>query len=240
MDLIRGGDSLLNMRRLPVSLKNKEVTMTTFDLKEVDALLSTTRAVRKRLDLDRSVEKSMIMDCIELSQQAPTGSNRQGWRWVVVTDTDKRKAIAEYYRKGIGTYLNSAKAEAEKKGALQDARVFESAQYLANHMQDVPVQIIPCIETGHIADDAPRRAWIGLGGSIFPAIWSFQLALRSRGLGSCITTLHLSYEKQVAEIIGVPKTVVQIALLPVAYTKGNIFRPAVRPPVDEIVHWEHW
>lgn len=214
--------------------------MTTFDLAAADALLSTTRAVRKRLDMDRPVERSVIMDCIALSQQAPTGSNRQGWRWLVVTDAEKRKALGDYYRKGVGSYLTTAKADAEAKGASQDARVFDSAQYLVDRMQDVPVHVIPCIEAGHIPADAPRRAWIGLGGSIFPAVWSFQLALRARGLGSCLTTLHLAYEKEVSDLLGIPETMVQIALLPVAYTKGTDFKPAKRPPADEITHWDHW
>ena len=214
--------------------------MTTFDLATTDELLSTTRAVRKRLDMDRSVERSVITDCIGLSQQAPTGSNKQGWRWVVVTDPEKRRVIADYYRKGVGDYLFTAKAAAEERGAGQDVRVFESAQFLADRMQDAPVHIIPCIEAGHIAADAPRRAWIGLGGSIFPAIWSFQLALRARGLGSCLTTLHLSYENEVSELLGIPDSMLQIALLPVAYTKGTDFKTAKRPPADEIIHWEQW
>jgi nitroreductase len=214
--------------------------MTTFDLAMTDALLSTTRAVRKRLDMERPVEKSVIMDCIDLSQQAPTGSNRQGWRWVVVTDAEKRAVLGGLYRKGVGDYLATAKTDAEARGAVQDARVFDSAQYLADRMQDAPVHIIPCIEAGHIPSDAPRRTWIGLGGSIFPAIWSFQLALRSRGLGSCLTTLHLAYEKEAADLLDIPDTVAQIALLPVAYTKGTDFKPAKRGPVDDIVHWESW
>ena len=214
--------------------------MTNFDLTMTDALLSTTRAVRKRLDMEGPVEQSVIMDCIGLSQQAPTGSNRQGWRWVVVTDADKRKVLGELYRQGVGSYLTSAKTEAEERGAAQDARVFDSAQYLADRMQDAPVHVIPCIEAGHIPADAPRRAWIGLGGSIFPAIWSFQLALRARGLGSCLTTLHLAYEKEAADLLGIPETMAQIALLPVAYTKGTDFKLAKRGPVDDIVHWESW
>ena len=214
--------------------------MTTFDLATTDALLATTRAVRKRLDMDRPVERSVIMDCISLSQQAPTGSNKQGWRWVVVTDAEKRKVIADCYRKGVGDYLVTAKAAAEARGASQDARVFDSAQFLADRMQDAPVHVIPCIEAGHIAADAPRRAWIGLGGSIFPAIWSFQLALRARGLGSCLTTLHLSYDKEVSELLGIPDTMLQIALLPAAYTKGTDFKPAKRPPAEEITDWERW
>ncbi len=214
--------------------------MTTFDLSITDELLSTTRAVRKRLDLERPVEPSVIRECLDLSQQAPTGSNRQGWRWVVVTDVGKRKALADLYRKGVGDYLVQAKQAAEKQGAVQDARVFDSAQYLAERMQDVPVHVIPCIEAGHIAADAPRRAWIGLGGSIFPAIWSFQLALRARGLGSCLTTLHLAYEDDAAELLGIPENMVQMALLPVGYTKGTDFKPAKRGPVDDIIHWEGW
>jgi nitroreductase len=214
--------------------------VTTFELSMTDALLSTTRAVRKRLDMDRPVERSVILDCIGLSQQAPTGSNRQGWRWLVVTDEEKRKVLGDLYRKGVGDYLTGAKKEAEARGAAQDARVFDSAQYLAERMQDAPVHVVPCIEAGHIPADAPRRAWIGLGGSIFPAIWSFQLALRSRALGSCLTTLHLAYEKEAADLLGIPDTVAQIALLPVAYTLGTDFKPAKRGPVDDIVHWEAW
>jgi len=214
--------------------------VTTFDLATTDELLSTTRAVRKRLDMDRLVERSVITDCIGLSQQAPTGSNKQGWRWVVVTDPEKRRVIADYYRKGVGDYLVTAKAAAVDSGASQDARVFDSAQFLADRMQDVPVHVIPCIEAGHIPTDAPRRAWIGLGGSIFPAIWSFQLALRARGLGSCLTTLHLSYEKEVSALLGIPESMVQIALLPVAYTKGTDFKLAKRPPAEDIIHWESW
>lgn len=214
--------------------------MTTFDLPMADALLSTTRAVRKRLDFERPVEKSVIKDCIDLSQQAPTGSNKQGWRWIVVTDAEKRQALAELYRKGADAYLGEAKRLAEERGAAQDARVFDSAMYLAEHFQDAPVHVIPCIEAGHIAADAPRRAWIGLGGSIFPAIWSFQLALRARGLGSCLTTLHLGHEAEAATLLGIPDNMVQIALLPVAYTKGMDFKPAKRPPADDIIHWEGW
>ena len=211
-----------------------------FDLAVTDALISTTRSVRKRLDITRPVERSVIMDCVELSQQAPTGSNRQGWRWVAVTDIEKRKIIGDYYRRGVGSYLDDAKKEATNRGAAQDARVFESAQYLADNMCNVPVQIIPCINTSHMPKDAGSRKWLSLGGSIFPAIWNFQLALRARGLGSCITTLHLAYEKEVSRLIGIPENFVQVALLPVAYTQGIDFKLAKRPPADHIVHWNRW
>ena len=214
--------------------------MTKFDLMSADSLLSTTRAVRKRLDFGRSVENSLIIKCLEISQQAPTGSNRQGWRWIIITEKEKRKIIANYYRKGAGTYLEEAKNTAISQGADQDLKVFESAQYLADNMENVPVLVIPCIDTSHMPLNAPGRKWLSLGGSIFPAIWSFQLALRARGLGSCITTLHLAYETEISEIIGIPKDFSQVALLPVAYTKGTDFKPAKRPPVTDILHWNKW
>ena len=118
--------------------------------------------------------------------------------------------------------------------------MFDSAQYLADNMKDVPLLVIPCIDTSHMLRNAPARKWLSLGGSIFPAIWSFQLALWAHGLGSCITTLHLAYEREISKIIGIPETFEQVALLPVAYTKGTDFKPAKRPPVSEIIHWNSW
>ncbi|MEQ9126534.1 MAG: nitroreductase family protein [Alphaproteobacteria bacterium] len=214
--------------------------MTVFDLAETDALLSTTRAVRKRLDFDRPVPEDVLRDCLELTQQAPTGSNRQGWRWVVVRDAGTRRALADIYRKGAGSYLDEAQAAAEAKGAAQDARVYDSARYLAARLQDAPVHVIPCIRVDHLPADPPRRVWAGLMGSIMPAVWSFQLALRSRGLGSCLTTLHLAHEAEAARLLGIPEGVMQVGLLPVAYTVGTDFKPAKRPPLDEVVHWEKW
>jgi nitroreductase len=214
--------------------------MSVYDLSITDALLSTTRAVRKRLDLDRPVEREILEECLDLSQQAPTGSNRQGWRWLVVTEPDTRARLAELYRKGAGDYLADAHRTAQESGAQQDARVYESALYLAERLQDVPVHVIPCIAVGHLPDNPPRRVWPGLMGSIMPAVWSFQLALRARGLGSVLTTLHLSCEAEAAALLGIPDDIMQVGLLPVAYTKGTEFKPAKRPPVGEIVHWERW
>ena len=214
--------------------------VTKFDVKHTDTLLTTTRAVRKRLDLNRLVEEQQIIKCLEISQQAPTGSNRQGRQWVIITDKGKRRMIANYYRQGAGNYLEEGKNSARDRGAEQDFKVFESAQYLADKMEDVPLLVIPCIDTSYMPLNAPGRKWLSLGGSIFPAIWSFQLALRARGLGSCITTLHLAYEREISKIIGIPETFAQVALLPVAYTKGTDFKPANRPPVSEIIHWNNW
>lgn len=214
--------------------------MSVYDLSITDALLSTTRAVRKRLDFEKPVPRRIIEDCLELALQAPTGSNRQGWRWIVVTDADTRMALADLYRKGAGAYLDDAYREATASGATQDSRVFDSARYLAARLQDAPVHVIPCILADHIPADAPRRAWGGLMGSIYPAMWSFQLALRARGLGSVLTTLHLKYEDEAAALLGIPDNVIQAGLLPVAYTIGTDFKPAKRRPLDEIVHWEKW
>ena len=202
---------------------------------DADELLSTTRAVRKRLDLDRPVEREVILDCLRLAVQAPTASNTQDWRWMVVTDPDKRAAIAEIYRScGLG-YLSSA-ADTSPEG--QTKRVYESAVYLAEVLDRVPVFVIPCIaQPINLAMNVTAASAYG---SIIPAAWSFQLALRSRGLGSVWTTLHLLREADVAELLGIPEGVTQVALLPVAYTKGTDFKPAVRPPVEDITSWNTW
>ena len=212
--------------------------MTPFDLAETDRLLSTTRAVRKRLDLDRPVEREVLLDCIRLAQQAPTGSNSQGWRWLIVTDPAKRSALAELYRRGGADYLASARS-AFGDDQPQMRRVIDSASFLAENLERVPVHVIPCLKGRPLEGTSPAM-WAGLMGSIFPAVWSFQLALRSRGLGSTLTSFHLAFEKEAAALLGVPDDVMQVALLPVAYTRGTDFRPAERPPVERIVHWDTW
>ena len=207
-----------------------------FDIAMTDALLSTTRAVRKRLDLERPVPRAVIDECLELAVQAPTGSNSQTWRWVVVDDAGKRQALADLYRKGAEPYLSGA---SEQAGDAQTRRVFDSAMYLMDRLQDVPVHVIPCL-AGRPEANAPVAVLGGLFGSIYPAVWSFQLALRARGLGSTFTTLHLVQEEAAAELLGIPDNVMQVALLPVAYTKGTDFKPAKRPPVANITHWNQW
>ena len=201
-----------------------------FDLAQVDALLSTTRAVRKRLDFDREVPNDVLLECLQLAVQAPTGSNRQGWRWMVVRDPAKRQALADLYNRGGGEYLRAAAAAADP--ATQTGRVMDSANFLAANMARVPVMVIPLI-VGRVDEN---NAAAGLFGSIIPAMWSFQLALRSRGLGSCYTTLHLRFEQETAELLGIPSHMTQAGLLPVAYTKGTDFKPASRPPVEEITY----
>ena len=207
-----------------------------FDLAETDRLLSTTRAVRKRLDLERPVEREVILECLRLAVQAPTQSNSQTWRWMVVTEPEKKAIVADAYRKVGLTYLEQA-AGAEQDEQTQ--RVYESAVSLAKLLEQVPAMVIPCVKKDY--DPAHGNAVAAsVYGSIIPATWSFQLALRSRGLGSVFTTLHLFQDKVVAEALGIPDDVLQIALLPVAYTIGTDFKPAERPPVEQITYWNQW
>ncbi len=210
-----------------------------FDLAMTDALLATTRAVRKRLDLDRAVPREVILECLELAVQAPTGGNRQTWRWIVIDDAGKRAALAELYRSTAHGYLTSAAAESAAQGNTQTARVMDSALWLAENMEKVPVLVIPCVE-GRPPENAPAAMTAGLYGSIFPAVWNFQLALRARGLGSTLTTLHLLNEQAAAELLGIPDDIQQVAMLPVGYTKGTDFKRAARAPVSEITHWNGW
>ena len=209
-----------------------------------DELLTTTRSVRKRLDLEREVPESLVRECIELAVQAPTGSNRQGWHWVVVTDADKRQAIGELYRQAFEVYRNSPLSTFgvplhDPERARTQERVVDSAQYLADHMGEVPVLVIPCLE-GRV-DNLPSFASASLWGSLFPAAWSFMLAARDRGLGTCWTTLHLMHEQAVADILGIPfADVAQGLLTPVAYTTGTDFGPAPRSNLDEVIHVDGW
>ncbi len=222
------------------------------DLATIDHLLTTTRSVRKRLDFDRAVEPELIERCIELALQAPTGSNLQGWHFMVVTDPEQRAEIAKLYRKGQQAYYrlmqdNPARFSQTDSRLLRRNKLVESSAYLSSNLQRVPVLIIPCIERDmaevpHWAAVAEQRSvhQASLYGSIIPAAWSLMLALRSRGLGSSFTTFHLFYEKEAAELLGIPEHVLQTSLLPVAYYKGKDFRPANRRPGREVTHWNSW
>lgn len=212
-------------------------------LEITDHLLTTTRSVRKRLDFSRPVEAEIIQRCLEIAIQAPSGSNRQGWHFLVITDAEKKKAIGDLYLKSFMDYARAtAKAPADTREHAPDPetqkKVASSAMYLARHMHEAPVLIIPCIE-GRVEKSSPAMA-AGLYGSILPAAWSLMLALRARGLGSAWTTLHLVYEKECAEILGIPEYVTQAALLPVAYFTGEDFKPAERIPAEEITYWNGW
>jgi nitroreductase len=207
----------------------------TIDTAVTDQLLSTTRAVRRRLDLDRPVERSVILDCLRLAIQAPTASNAQDWRWVVVTDPEKKAELARMYAAGGSEYLKAAAANATEP---QTKRVYESALYLTEVLDRVPVHVIPCIQ-GRV-DNAPNMMAAARYGSIIPAAWSFMLALRSRGLGSAWTTLHLFKEKEAAALLGIPDDMTQVALIPVGYITGGDLKAAERPPVEGITYWDTW
>jgi nitroreductase len=210
-----------------------------------DQLLSTTRAVRKRLDLTRPVEPELIRECVELAVQAPTGSNTQFWHFVIVTDAEKRKALGELYRLGmLAAY--GPDSENSKRPPLKDPqaartqeRIKDSSWYLAEHMGEVPVLVVPCIR-GRV-EGAANAAQAGTWGSILPAVWSFMLAARARGLGTAWTTLHLLHEKEAAEVLGIPyEKITQAALIPVAHTIGTDFKPGPRKSLEEVLHWDQW
>lgn len=217
--------------------------MATLDLGP-DELLSTTRAVRKRLDLDRPVPLDVIRECVELAVQAPSGSNQQGWHFVVVTDEAKRAALGDIYRRAFDLYESMPFAAGNlhfddpTREATQQ-RVHASARYLADVMGRCPVLVVPCID-GRI-DGMPGLASASILGSIIPAAWSFCLAARARGMGTSWTTLHLMHEQEAADVLGIPfESVSQVALLPVAYTLGTDFKPGPRVALDRVLHVDSW
>jgi nitroreductase len=208
----------------------------------VDEVLTTTRSVRKRLDFDKPVPRDVLIECLDLALQAPTGSNSQGWQWVFVENADKKKAIADIYLSHARPYLSAPKpayAEGDTRGERM-GKVVDSAMYLAEHIHEAPVLMIPCIEG---REDKSPLGGVSFWASLFPAVWSFCLALRSRGLGSCWTTLHLlgEGERKAADVIGIPyDKFSQGGLFPIAYTKGTDFKPAKRLPAEDLTHWNTW
>ena len=210
------------------------------DRATVDHLLTTTRSVRKRLDFSRPVEPTIIERCIEIAIQAPTGGNTQGWHFMVITDAQKRLQIGELYKKSWQLYIGerSQPMEGQTRNPNQMRRVGDSARYLPDHIHEAPVLIIPCVEGRYETQPAWLQA--SLYGSILPATWSLMLALRSRGLGSAWTTLHIRYEQEVATILDIPANVTQAALLPAAYYLGEDFKPADRMPAREFTYWDTW
>ncbi|HEX6676689.1 MAG TPA: nitroreductase family protein [Actinomycetes bacterium] len=202
-----------------------------------DELLSTTRAVRRRLDVTRPVEREVLEECLRLAQQAPTASYAQNWHFVVVTDAGERAALGELWRDVAGPYLEYRAAAAAADPRV--ARIGEGVRHLAAHIHEVPVHVIPCVEGR--TDGKPGAAQASRWGSIIPAAWSFMLAARARGLGTAWTTFHLRHERKAAEILGIPyDKVMQAAMIPVAYTVGTDFKPAARKPLDTMVHWDRW
>ncbi|MGI9328553.1 MAG: nitroreductase family protein [Pseudomonadales bacterium] len=213
-----------------------------------DELLSTTRAVRKRLDFDREVPRPLIDECMNLALQAPSGSNAQGWQFMFVNDKDKIAKIGELYRVAFAGYAASDMAASKQHAddpSMHDTqqRVQTSAQYLADNMHRVPLMMLPCYmgRLEAVPTAMMNASQAGTLGSIIPAAWSFMLAARARGLGTCWTTLHLNHEKEIAEILGIPyDSVTQVALIPVGYTKGTDFKVAPRKPLETVVHFNQW
>jgi nitroreductase len=210
-----------------------------------DEVLTTTRAVRKRLDFEKSVEMSTLRECLDLALQAPSGSNSQGWHFVIVTDPVKKAAIAELYLKAFDDY-EAGPAQPTKQHlddpsmAPTQERVLSSARYLADNMARVPAMLIPCCAGRPDTPGLPQGVMASMYGSILPAVWSFMLAARERGIGTCWTTLHLNYEKEIAALLGIPEDFAQVALIPIAYTQGTNFKLAPRKDLDSVLHTDGW
>jgi len=223
------------------------------NLEAIDRLLTTTKAVRRRLDLTRPVPRAVVQECIELACYAPNASNAQEWQWVVVDDPELRAQVAEQYRAVTEPPVTQMLATKEQMGDEAGARISRSILWLAEHLREVPVLVIPCYDIA--AAEARYRTLIpdpalrdqggvethemtpGMYASILPAVWNFQLALHSRGLGSVLTTAHQADQPAMAEILGIPTTWHQTALLPVAYTTGGDFTRSPRKPVTDVIVW---
>ncbi len=211
-----------------------------------DELLSTTRAVRKRLDFSRPVPDDLLRECVAAAMQSPSGSNNMTMQFVIVRDEAKRKAIGEVYRQCYsiyktmdGIYVGSID-KGEPVAQAQQVRVADSADFLGEHMGDAPALLLACT-AGARVDGAPAMMAASMLGNVLPATWSFMLAARARGLGTAWTTVHLMMEQQVADIVGIPfESVQQVCLSPIAYTLGTDFKPAGRPAPDTIIHWDQW
>jgi len=207
-----------------------------------DELLTTTRTVRKRLDFEKPVSRQVIQDCLDLALQAPNGSNLQQWRWLVVDDPERIGRLAALYNEAIAEYSKQYIEEGFAKTPGVDPafdRMNESVAHLAENLHRSPALVIPCMpgrmEDAEIFDQASQ--W----GSLLPATWSFMLALRSRGLGSAWTTVHLHREKEAAELLDIPEgRWTQAGLFPVAYTLGNDFKRAPRKPAESVIRWNGW
>ena len=205
-----------------------------FDLEQTDALLNTTRAVRKRLDFERHVPDELILRCIELAEQAPSGGDISSRRWLVVRDQEIKKQLADFYRAAGGSSIIET-AEQRSGSDHPKQKVLESAAHLAANLDRVPALVLATVWGVHDGSGKP-----GLFDSVIQAAWSFCLALRSRGLGSTWTTMHLGKSKEIAELLGIPEGVSQVVLLPVAWTIGTDFKPATRRPVSEVVWFDRW
>ena len=210
------------------------------ELAAVDHILTTTRTVRKRLDLTRPVDPKIIEQAIDIALQAPTGSNRQGWHFIIVTDPDKKKAIADLYRKAADVYQSRPRPDykPDDPRLQQGKRIGESAAYLYQHLPEVPAIVFAGIE-GRFEKE-PAFVQASSYGSVLPAAWSFMLALRARGVGAAWTSLALMHEKEVAKILSAPDTITFGVMMPIGYYTGTDFKPAKRLPARDRTYWNTW
>ena len=236
LSVLQGG--ILALAQEQSALQNNHVSAQ--DLAAIDHNLTTTRSVRRRLDLTRPVDPKIIEEAIAVALQSPTGSNRQGWHFIVVTDPEKRKAIADLYRKGADQYRNMPRPDygAEDPRTKQREGIAKSGAYLYQHLHEVPVLIFAGIE-GRVEKE-PAFVQASTYGSVLPAAWSLMLALRARGVGTAWTTLALIHEKEVAKVLGIPENITLAVMLPTAYYTGADFKPAKRLPARERTHWNTW
>jgi nitroreductase len=209
--------------------------MATIDVANADLLLTTTKQVRKRLDLSRPVPRDLLLKCIDIASHAPIGGNQERNRWMIIDDAAIKAQIAPLYQSVGRPYLAAGRANAEGRMA----RVVDSGSFLVEHVADVPAWVL-AMRLDRLPEGAPNSDVAAYFGSVAPGVWSFQLAARARGLGSAWTTFHLAHEQQVAEILGIPPTVTQIVLLPVAFYTGDAFSPAPRRPADQITYANRW
>ena len=212
--------------------------MAEFDLEQTDRLMMTTKQVRKRLDLTRAIPIDVVLRCIDVASRAPIGGNMQINRWLLVDDPDIKQGLAECYR-AMGTdYLNAGVEQVKAAGSDSvQKRVVESSVYLLDHLHEVPMMIIP-IRMGR--PDNTTFGQATFWGSVTPGVWSLQMALRSRGIGTAWTTLHLYEEQRACTLLGLPDDVTQIALLPAAFYSGDVFSPSARRPAHEITYLNSW
>lgn len=223
--------------------------MPDFDLESIDRLLTTTKAVRRRLDFERPVPRDVVVECVRLACHAPNASNAQEWRWVLVDDPGQKRRVADVYREILVPRVSQMRATKAAAGDAAGTRISESILYLADHLHEAPVLVLPCYDVEAalrryhtlIPDPGPyglsTQMDSGMFASVLPAVWSFQLALRSRGLASALTTAHQLDQPAMAKVLDLPDSWFQTALIPVAYPKGRDFSPPPRRPVEEVVFW---
>lgn len=208
-----------------------------------DDVLTTTRAVRRRLDLERPVPRELIEDCVRVATQAPSGRNRQRWDFVLIDDPLTRQRLSDIWRAGLAQPVAGTGGPPMSRAADPQRwqRIAASLDHLATHLHEAPLLLVPCVRVDSRAELATVRGQAGVWGSVLPAVWSFMLAARERGLGTAWTTCHLAYERDSAELLGLDfDHVVQTALTPVAFTLGTDFRPGARADHHEFIHWNTW